>query len=144
MSDHAYTSTTYTRRSVLQLGGAAALVAFGLASCGDDADSSDGPSQPANAGSASAPVTSFTIVADDMAWNLDRIFVPSGTEITATIENKDDGILHNLHVKAPGDPATELERAPVTQTLRFTIDEPGDYEFLCDIHPSMDGTIQVV
>lgn len=144
MSDHAHTDASHTRRSVLQLGGAAVLVALGLASCGDDADTMDRPSQPANAGNASAPVTSFTIVADDMAWNLDRIFVPAGTEITATIENRDDGILHNLHVKAPGDPATELERGPVTQTLRFTIDEPGEYEFLCDIHPIMDGTIQVV
>ncbi|MGH9183376.1 MAG: cupredoxin domain-containing protein [Acidimicrobiales bacterium] len=32
----------------------------------------------------------------------------------------------------------------MTQTLRFTIEEPGEYQFVCDVHPAMTGTIQAV
>ena len=95
-------------------------------------------------GSASAPVTAFTIVADDLKWDLDRIVVPVGQEVTATIDNRDEGIDHNFHVRATGDPKTAVEEGPVTQTLTFTIAETGEFEYLCDIHPFMEGTLQAV
>lgn len=124
-----------SRRALLQLGGAA-FVALLLAACGDD----DGSGQ----GTGERPVTAFTIVAENIQWDLDRVVVPAGREVTATIENLDRGIPHNLHIKSPGDPKTELENGPVTQTLRFTIDEPGTYDFVCDAHANMTGTIEVV
>lgn len=135
----------YSRRTFVKLGSAGALMAVGLVSCGDKDDGgiSEKPAD-AQAGAAGSPVTSFTIVARDMAWDLKRVFVPAGAEITATIENKDDGVLHNFHVKLPGDPRTELEAAPVTQTLKFSVGQPGESTFVCDLHPNMTGTIQAV
>ena len=114
----------YSRRTALALGGGA-LAALALAACGDD-DSDD----TASAADQDEAVTEFTIVAENIAWDLDRIVVPAAREVTATIDNRDRGILHNLHVNSPGDPKTDLEKGPVTQTLRFTIDEPGSYEFI--------------
>lgn len=108
----------YSRRAVLQLGGTGA--------------------------SSGEAVTKFTIVAENIKWDLKRVVVPAGAEVTATIENRDRGIPHNLHVKSPGDPKTELEDGPVTQTLRFTIEKPGSYGFVCDAHPTMTGTIEAV
>lgn len=128
---------SYSRRDLLRLGGGAAA-ALALAACGDGSD--NGSSQ-SDSGSA---VTSFTIVAESITWNLDRIVVPAGREITATVDNSDRGIPHNLHIKSPGDPKTELEDGPVTQTLRFTIEEPGRYDFVCDAHANMTGTIEAV
>ena len=132
----AETSDVLSRRAVLRLGiggGAAAVV---LAACG-------GGDEEERARDL-LPVTSFTIVAKNNRWDLDLVVVPAGEEVTATVENLDQGIPHNLHVRSPGDPATALERGVVTQTLRFTIDEPGRYGFVCDAHPNMTGTIEAV
>lgn len=128
-----------SRRDALKVGVAASAAVL-LAACGDD---DAGPTSPP-ALDLDKAVTSFTIVAEDLEWDLDRIVVPAGEEITATIDNRDRSIPHNLHVKSPGDPKTELEDGPVTQTLRFTTAEPGSYEFVCDAHPKMTGTIEAV
>ena len=125
-----------TRRAVLQLGGGAAAAAV-LAACGDDAGAKPGAT-------GEEPVSAFTIVADNMQWDRDRVVVRAGQEVTATIENRDKGIPHNLHIQSPGDPRTELDDGIVTQTLVFTIDEPGEHRFVCDAHPNMTGTIVAV
>ena len=124
----------YSRRAALRLGGTGAIAVL-VAGCGGDAD---GDTPPGDV------VTAFTIVAENSEWDLERLVVPAGQEVTATIEHRDRGIPHNLHVKSPGDPKTDLEEGPVTQTLRFTIDEPGSYEFVCDAHPDMTGTIEAL
>ena len=131
---------TYSRRAALQLAGGAAAALLITACGGDD----DGDEPAGDALDLNRAVTEFTIVAENIKWDLDRVIVPAGQEITATIDNRDRGILHNLHVKSPDDPKTELEKGPMTQTLRFTIDKPGSYEFLCDAHPNMTGTVEAI
>lgn len=123
-----------SRRHLLHLA-AAGSVAVAVAACGGDG------ARPAPPGD---PVLRFTIVAENMAWSLDTVTVRAGTEVKATVENRDRGVPHNLHIRAAGDPKTPLETGPVTQTMRFTIDRPGTYEFLCDAHPMMTGEIIVV
>lgn len=114
------------------------MAATALAACGD-ADSPD-----RSAAEVEEPVEAFTIVAEDLGWDVDRVVVPAGVEVTATIENRDRGVPHNLHIKSPGDPKTELEEGVVTQTLTFTIAEPGEHEYVCDAHLFMAGTIVAV
>jgi plastocyanin len=127
-----------SRRRALRLG-AGAVVATALAACGDTGS----PDRRATAG-AEDPVDEFTIVAENMRWDVDRVVVPAGVEVTATIENRDRGVLHNLHIQSPEDSKTELEEGVVTQTLTFTIAEPGEYEYVCDAHLFMSGTIVAV
>lgn len=134
--EHATASGMLTRRAVLRLGAGATAAAV-LTACGDDA-------RAGQSGRDEEPVSAFTIVAEDMQWDTDRVVVRAGEAVTATIENRDEGIPHNLHVKAPGDPKTELENGIVTQTLVFTIDEPGEHRFVCDAHPNMTGTVVAV
>lgn len=130
----------YSRRAALQLAGGGAAAMF-VAACGGGGN--DGEPAGETLGLDRA-VTEFTIVAENTEWDLERVVVPAGREVTATIDNRDRGIMHNLHVKSPGDPKTELEKGPVTQTLRFTIAEPGSYEFVCDAHPNMTGTVEAI
>jgi plastocyanin len=110
-----------------------------LASCGGDDDTGSG-----EFGSPTDPVDRFTLVAQRNQWDGDRIFVPAGTEVTVQIDHRDRGIVHNLRIDAPGTPQTELEIGPATQTLTFTLERPGSYEFVCDAHLIMKGTIEAV
>ena len=120
-----------------------AALALVLAGCGDDGGGGGGTR---SAGTADEPVTEFTIVAEDLRFDLDRIVVPAGVEVTATIENRDEGIGHNFSVALDdGQAETEVEAGPVTQTLRFTVNEPGEHDFVCDPHVgSMKGVVEAV
>jgi len=113
-----------------------------LAGCGDDGD---GGGRRA-AGTEAKPVTEVTIVAEDLRFDLDRIVVPAGEEVTVTVDNRDDGIGHNLSVALPdGDAETEVQPGPVEQTLRFTASRPGEYDFVCDPHAAtMKGVVEAV
>jgi plastocyanin len=122
-----------------------AVLALLLTGCGGD-DGGGGGGAGRSVGTDDEPVSEFTIVAEDLRFDLDRVVVPAGEEVTATIENRDDGIGHNLSVAlADGEAKTEVEAGPVTQTLRFTVPEPGEHDFVCDPHAaSMRGVVRAV
>jgi plastocyanin len=118
--------------------GAVLVMAALLAGCGDDGSAGDDGHA---SGCRSAEGGQVTVVADDIAWDVDCLEAPAGAPLTIVIDNQDDGVPHNMHVKdAPGGPKTDLEAGPVTQELDVTLDA-GDYEFVCDIHPNMVGTL---
>ena len=123
-----------------------AVLALLLTGCGGDDDGGDGGGAGRSVGTEDEPVTEFTIVAEDLRFDLDRVVVAAGEEVTATIENRDDGIGHNLSVAlSDGEAKTEVQAGPVTQTLRFTVPEPGKHDFVCDPHAaSMRGVVQAV
>jgi plastocyanin len=124
-----------------------AALALVLAGCGDDSGGGgDASGGGRSVGTKDEPVTEFTIVAENIHWNLDRIVVPAGEEVTATIDNRDDGIGHNFSVALPDRQAeTEVEAGPVEQTLRFTVPQPGEYDFVCDPHAAaMKGVVEAV
>lgn len=115
--------------------GAAVLLAAG---CGDD----DGGGR---VGGACLDGTSgeVTVVAESIAWDADCIDAVADQPLVITIDNRDDGVQHNLHLRdAPGRPTTKLERGPVVQTLEVTL-PAGGYDYICDIHPNMLGTLRV-
>jgi len=92
-----------SRRRALRLG-AGAIVATALAACGDTG------SPDRAAVEAEEPVDEFTIVAENMRWDVDRVVIPAGVEVTATIENRDRGVLHNLHIQSPEGPKTNSSK----------------------------------
>jgi plastocyanin len=113
-----------------------ALAAVALAACGggDDGDS----------GLSSEPVPDdpdVVVVARDMAFDPDEVDVPADEPVTIVIDNRDDGVNHNLHVEeAPAPNKTSLEQGVSQQALTVTL-PAGEYEFVCDIHPNMTGTM---
>lgn len=122
-------------RGVLPL--AAAAAASLLAACGGD----DGGSEAADCRVAEDRVV--TIVAEDIEWDASCLEARAGEPLTIVVDNEDDGVAHNLSLDAPGGPETELETGPVTQELEVSLDA-GSYEFVCEIHPNMVGTLRMV
>ena len=111
------------------------LLASVAAGCGDD----DAAAPAADVGADRG----ITIVAEDLAFDPERVSAPVGT-VEITLDNRDDGVAHNIVVTGNGvDEGTELERGPVTQELTVDFPEAGSYSFVCEIHPPMKGTIEV-
>ena len=83
-----------------------------------------------------------TLVAADLRWDTDCLRAPAGPH-TIEVDNQDDGVNHNVHLPdAPDSPSTELEPGPNEQSLDVDL-TPGSYEYLCDLHPNMVGTLTV-
>jgi hypothetical protein len=86
------------------------------------------------------------IVAEDLAWDVPCLQAPAGEPLTIVVDNRDAGVNHNLHVRdLPGGPRTDLEAGPVVQRLELPAGlAAGEHTFVCDIHPNMAGTLELV
>ena len=60
--------------------------------------------------------------------------------MTVTFVNDDESVPHNFHVTGPGglnvktDIFTGADGG--SRTVTFTIAQPGEYTFVCDVHPA--------
>ena len=114
-----------------------AVVVAVTVACGDTGDSA--PPEPTCKTAADGRVT---LVASDLKWDTDCLEAPAGA-LAIEVDNRDDGQNHNVHLPdAPGSPATDLVMGPSRQALEVELDA-GSYEFICDIHPNMVGTLTV-
>lgn len=124
-------------RSRLCLAAVIALVVT-TGACGDTGESAS----TTTAGCQEAQDGRVTLVAKDVRWDTDCLRADVGP-LTIVVDNRDDGISHNVHLPdAPDSPATKLEAGPSTQELEVTLDR-GTYEYICDLHPNMVGTLTV-
>jgi plastocyanin len=114
--------------------GVATAVSGLLAACGDDGEvalsSEPVPDDP-----------DVVIMAENMAFEPGEVDVAADQPVTIVIDNRDDGVNHNIHVEDAAPPnKTPLEQGVSQQALTVTLD-PGEHEFVCDIHPNMTGTM---
>ena len=111
-----------------------ALLVLGLAACGSDSDTGA-------SGSGELPPGDVVITADNIAWDTDSLEAPADTDFTIVIDNKDEGVQHNLDIKET-EFKTELETGVSAQVLQINL-PAGEYDFICDLHPNMAGTLTV-
>jgi plastocyanin len=120
------------------LAAAPVVLALALGACGG----SDASGPTPTVGCKDAQGGRVTLVADDVRWDTDCLRAAPGP-LTIEVDNRDVDVNHNVHLPdAPGSPATDLEAGPVTQELAVTL-AAGSYEFICDLHPNMVGTLTV-
>jgi plastocyanin len=125
------------------------LVVALAAACGDDPEDSTDAQNPllprSSPDGGEGGGSGATIVAEDIAFDRTEITASAGETLVITFDNRDDGVPHNLHVTgAAVDEKTEIADGPTTQSLEVTLAEPGEYGFVCDVHPAeMTGTITV-
>jgi plastocyanin len=127
----------------LSLGLALALVA-----CGGGDDPSPAASDDSSAGGTVAVVDgNVDLSADDLQFDANVIQAPAGEEFTITFTNLESQP-HNVAVDTEegGDEIVtgEVITGPdATTTITVPALDPGEYFFVCDVHPDMNGTIVV-
>lgn len=79
-----------------------------------------------------------TVVMTDNEFNPGNLQVPAGAQVT--FRNDGDAV-HNA--KADDD-AWETDELGDNDSETITLDDPGEYNYKCTIHPTMRGKITVV
>ena len=123
-------------RRRLLVGGLIALLALLLAACGSEA--TPAPTYP--------PGT-IVVTAKDRKFDLDTIRIKADSEVSLVFVNR-DGDMHNLAIRSkPGFDGDVIFRFdPVGTSSQVMTVGPipaGIYYFLCEVHPSMTGTVVV-
>ena len=104
---------------------------------------SGGPVASQSPGSGSAEVTIRTDEGQELLFVPETAEAPTGAQVTLTFQNVSLAP-HNLTFSDPIESATQTIVAPgASETLEFPAPEPGDYAFVCTLHPGMDGVLTV-
>jgi glucose/arabinose dehydrogenase len=95
---------------------------------------------------ADGEVTEISVATDTggaLTFDPGEITVPAGATVRLTFTNKAT-VPHNLTFEDPIGAATDTVIDPGdSQTIEFTAPEPGEYTFVCTLHPGMGGTLLV-
>jgi plastocyanin len=98
--------------------------------------------QPSTAGSAA----DVTIEAKGIAFVQTSVSAAAGKPFTIAFDNQDAGIPHNVDIH-DANGGSVFKGAIVTGVTQTTYQvpalQPGTYPFVCDVHPSMTGTLTV-
>jgi plastocyanin len=73
-----------------------------------------------------------------------EVAAPPNTNITLTFNNLAT-VAHNLHFQGPAITAKTADQVQpnTSESLEFTTPGPGSYQFVCTIHPGMNGQLVV-
>jgi plastocyanin len=129
-----------------------ACLALGLVACGGDDEESDGgggggastTEQPADTGGGGGAGGGAEVAMENIQFDPKEVSVSAGDTITFT---NNEAVPHDVHKSSgPGEdfasgPSGGMEEG---DTFELTLDQPGEYEYVCDVHaPGMSGTITV-
>jgi alcohol dehydrogenase (cytochrome c) len=80
--------------------------------------------------------------AQNIMFNMSKITVPPGAQVTVNFDNKDSGVPHNFAVYQDSSASQSIFKGqivtgPTTTTYTFTApSKAGTYYFRCDVHPT--------
>ena len=129
-----------------------ACLALGLVACGGDDEESDGDGgggastteQPADTGAAEGGGGGAEVSMESIQFNPKDVTVSAGETITFM---NNEAVPHDVHkTSGPGEDFASGPSGGMQEgdTFELTLDQPGDYEYVCDVHaPGMSGTITV-
>ena len=128
-----------------------AFLALGLVACGGDDDESDGgggggattsEEQPADTGGGGGGGTEISM--ESIQFEPKEVSVSAGDTITFV---NNESVPHDVHkTSGPGEDFASGPSGGMQQgdTFELTLDQPGTYEYVCEVHaPGMAGTITV-
>ena len=110
---------------------------------GSPAPASAAPSGDGGGGEA-VSLTVGTDTGSALEFDPTAITAPAGATVQLTFENRAAGVPHNLTFRDPINQATATTVAPgASEDLEFQAPDPGDYQYVCTLHPGMEGTLTV-
>lgn len=119
-----------------------------LAACSAGTASPPASSSGTNAGGGTVAVVdgAVTITADNLVFDANVIQATAGEDFTITLVNNDSAP-HNLSIYTAegGDTIVTGSTAEAGQTVTIDVSglDAGSYFFKCDIHPDMNGSVDV-
>jgi plastocyanin len=117
----------------------ALLLVLALAACGGDDDNGGGEESGGSGASAgSCPSGSVVIDMVDIKFDPEQANAAVGQEVCWINEDEID---HNAVAESGADFESELFGKG--ETFTATVDNPGTVDYVCTIHPGMEGTITV-
>jgi plastocyanin len=88
-------------------------------------------------------ITIGTDAGTELKFDPGEVTAQPGAHVRVTFENRSE-VPHNLTFEAPINVASSPVVAPATsETLELTAPGPGEYAFVCTIHPGMEGELIV-
>jgi plastocyanin len=89
-----------------------------------------------------------TVVAQGTAFDTSTIELPPSAPTTITFDNRDAGVQHNIAIYTDDSLSDELFNGDVITgpaTVEYPVPpiDPGSYYFLCVVHPTMNGSVEV-
>ena len=93
-----------------------------------------------------SPTVTAQVIALDLAFNPATLVLPSGTPVGITLDNRDPGILHNIAIMT-ADGTLVFRGATFAgievRTYRVAPLSAREFRFVCEVHPTMTGTLIV-
>jgi plastocyanin len=90
----------------------------------------------------------ITVVAQGTAFDTSTIQLPPSAASTIIFENRDAGVQHNIAIYTDDTLSDELFNGEIITgpaTVEYAVPpiDPGSYYFLCIVHPTMEGSVEV-
>jgi len=87
------------------------------------------------------PAATVELAADNLAFDRETLTVPANAPFAITFENRESPP-HNVSIRGDGVLFVgETFQGPARRTYVVPALPPGEYTFICDVHPDMRGTL---
>lgn len=105
-----------------------------------------GLGQPPTGHATGSPSAAVVLVAEDLAFHPSSLRLPGSVVVGLTLDNRDPGILHNVTLlSGQGEVVFRGETFAGIEARTYIVAplSSGEFRFVCDVHPTMTGTITV-
>jgi plastocyanin len=102
---------------------------------------------PVAPGSSAATGATLHISAQNIQFDTDHLQAPVGQAFVLDFDNNDPGVPHNVEIKDSSGASVfkgQIITGPAEAMYQVPALAAGSYMFVCDVHPTMTGTLTVI
>jgi plastocyanin len=101
---------------------------------------------PSPGGSSATTAAVLHISAQNIEFDTDHLEAPAGQAFVLEFDNNDPGIPHNVEITNASGASLfkgQIIMGPAKASYQVPALAAGNYTFVCDVHPTMTGTLAV-